>query len=189
MLRLGTSDWTDVAGWCLGPLGGAAAKSKKIKKIIDAFKARQAKKAAGGADAAGDANKAEKAADAAGDGAKAADDVKKDVNIDPDKYPESAQHIKEAQEAGHPAVLTKGDGPDAAKANRKEATGGAEPAGPGKQNDEYPPAMSKEGGKGASVKPIGASDNMGSGASLGNQTRDLKPGDKFRVTTNKKEKK
>lgn len=51
----------------------------------------------------------------------------------------------------------------------------------GKQLDEYPPAMFKEGGKGLSVRPIKSGDNMGSGASMGNQLRKYDDGTKVKV--------
>ncbi|MEV7098153.1 NucA/NucB deoxyribonuclease domain-containing protein [Amycolatopsis sp. NPDC051045] len=46
-----------------------------------------------------------------------------------------------------------------------------------KDRDEWPRAVFKEGGKGASVRHIGRSDNRGSGAALGNQLRGNKAGD------------
>ncbi len=44
------------------------------------------------------------------------------------------------------------------------------------ETDEYPPAMFKEGGKGANIRAISPSDNMGAGASMGNQLRNVKDG-------------
>ena len=52
---------------------------------------------------------------------------------------------------------------------------------PGFDRDEYPPAMSKEGGKGASVKLIKPSDNRGSGASISSQLRKYPNGTKYRI--------
>lgn len=46
--------------------------------------------------------------------------------------------------------------------------------------DEYPPAMSMEGGKGASVRAILRSDNRGSDSSAGHQLRGYNNGVKFR---------
>lgn len=43
----------------------------------------------------------------------------------------------------------------------------------GKDRDEYPPAMFKEGGNGASVRPIAPPDNRGAGKCIGAQCRDL----------------
>jgi hypothetical protein len=46
----------------------------------------------------------------------------------------------------------------------------------GKDRDEYPPAMFKEGGKGASVRPVTLKDNRGAGACMGAQCRGLPNG-------------
>lgn len=92
----------------------------------------------------------------------------KTVIISQSAYPESANHILDAQAAGHPVTLTIDRG--GARARRQAATGSF-PREPGKQPDEYPPAMFLEGGAGASVRNITASDNMGAGASMGNQLR------------------
>ena len=42
--------------------------------------------------------------------------------------------------------------------------------------DEYPPAVFEDGGKGASVQYIDASDNRGSGSSMRHQMEDLPDG-------------
>jgi RHS repeat-associated protein len=102
-----------------------------------------------------------------------------EVVVDGNKHPESAQHVAEAQAAGHPAEVTIDRGN--AKTNRAEALKGT-PAVPGKQRDEYPPASTQEGGGGASVRPINGSDNAGSGASYGNQIRPFADGTKIRIT-------
>jgi hypothetical protein len=88
------------------------------------------------------------------------------VVVDGAKHPESAQHVAGAQAASHPAVVTI-DRPGA-KGRRAAVTSGTKTE-PGKHRDEYPPAVTAEGGQGASVQSISASDNTGSGASLGNQ--------------------
>lgn len=46
----------------------------------------------------------------------------------------------------------------------------------GMDRDEVPPAVFKEGGANASVRNIPRSDNRGSGASIGNQLRDVPDG-------------
>lgn len=51
----------------------------------------------------------------------------------------------------------------------------------GKQLDEYPPAMFKEGGQGASVKAINSRDNMAAGACIGNACRGLADGEKVKI--------
>jgi hypothetical protein len=53
---------------------------------------------------------------------------------------------------------------------------------PGKDRDEYPPAVFKEGGRGAQVRPINPSDNRGAGASIGQQIKDVPNGDKVKIT-------
>ena len=107
------------------------------------------------------------------------DDIKdsknilKKVKIDSSKYPETASHIRDAQAKGYPSKLTVDRA--GAKANRAESLKGYDKI-PGKQPDEYPPAMFKEGGKGADIRAISPSDNMGAGASMGNQLRNIKDG-------------
>lgn len=88
-------------------------------------------------------------------------------------HPETAQHIEDAQSAGHPSEVTIDR--SGADANRAAAQKGIDKVA-GKQLDEYPPAMFKEGGAGASVRPITPSDNMGAGASIGNQLRGVADG-------------
>jgi hypothetical protein len=100
----------------------------------------------------------------------------KKITVSKSTHAESAKHIQDAQAAGHPKVLTL-DRPNAPK-NRAEALQGHDKV-PGKQLDEYPPAFTKEGGQGASVRPISSSDNMGAGARIGNLSRGLDDGEKI----------
>lgn len=67
-----------------------------------------------------------------------------------------------------------------AKMRRMDSIGGLDKV-PGKDLDEYPPAMFKEGSKGASVKPVSQSDNRGAGAYLGNKLRNYPDGTKIRL--------
>ncbi len=55
-----------------------------------------------------------------------------------------------------------------AKQNRKDALREIKNQA-GKDRDEYPPAMFKEGGSGASVRHMQPRDNQASGASIGGQ--------------------
>ncbi|KAA5830687.1 putative T7SS-secreted protein [Saccharopolyspora hirsuta] len=119
-------------------------------------------------------------------------DLPQYVIVDEGRYPESALHIEEAQsgqiwngrtwdeQPPKPSELTiERAGADF---NRKEALHGI--PGRGAENldrDEYPPAMFAEGGEGASVKYISASDNRGAGASMKNQVRDLENGDRVKI--------
>ncbi len=102
----------------------------------------------------------------------------KNIPISRARYGEAAEHIADAQRAGHPDVLTIAR--SGAPANRNASIGGL-PKVPGKQLDEYPPAMFKEGGAGASVRPIKPRDNMAAGACIGNACRGLPDGTKVRI--------
>jgi hypothetical protein len=114
-----------------------------------------------------------------------------EITVDSRKYPESAQHIQEAQSgtisrgnrqsagAPKPSVVTIDREGEAA--NRDESLRGI-PTAPGQDRDEYPPAMFEEGGKGASVKHIDSSDNQGSGSSMGTKLRGLPKGTKVKIT-------
>jgi hypothetical protein len=93
-------------------------------------------------------------------------------------HPESAQHIEDAQAGGQPSELTIDRA--GAKANRRESLRGVDRT-PGKDRDEYPPAMFREGGKGASVRPITSGDNRGAGACIGQQCKELPDGTKVKI--------
>jgi hypothetical protein len=101
-----------------------------------------------------------------------------EVKVSKSKYPESYRHIEEAVENGKPDTLTINR--QGAKGNRQEALKGLKKTS-GKDLDEYPPAMFKEGGKGASVKPINPSDNRGAGSSMGHQLKTYPDGTKVKI--------
>lgn len=115
------------------------------------------------------------------------------VIIDKVKYPETAQHVDEAQsglswrgderrEQQQPSDLTIDR--DGARDNRKQSLHGIPTRGAEKlDRDEYPPAMFKEGGFGASVKYIDASDNRGAGSSMRGQLSGLDNGEHVTVVT------
>lgn len=104
--------------------------------------------------------------------------VKKTISLSKSRNPEAAQHIEDAQKQGKPQIVTVNRA-GAAK-NRKASLLGV-PTVPGKDRDEYPPAMFKEGGTGASVRHIAPSDNRSAGACIGQQCQGLKDGDKVRI--------
>lgn len=111
-----------------------------------------------------------------------------EVKIDAQQYPEAASHIRDAQKKGKPSVLTV-DRKGSSKRRRQSLRGVKTEE--GKDRDEYPPAVTREGGKGASVRPIGSSDNRGAGSSMGGQIRNVPNGGKIRikvVNTRKKNK-
>lgn len=94
---------------------------------------------------------------------KAAKAAKK-VSLSAKKYPQSAKHALDAQKAGAPKTLTMDR--SGASSQRRAALKGKKTE-PGKDRDEYPMAMTKEGGNGASVRLIDKSDNRGAGACIG----------------------
>ena len=102
----------------------------------------------------------------------------RDVVVPAEKYPETARHIREAQANGQPQILTIDRG--GAKGRRADAMDG-NPVVPGRDRDEYPPAMFREGGAGASVRPISPSDNRGAGSCMGAQCRGLADGTPVRI--------
>jgi RHS repeat-associated protein len=104
----------------------------------------------------------------------------KTIQVSRSRYPLSAQHIDDAQAAGHPSILTV-DRSNAAQ-NRAASLQGYATA-PGLDRDEYPPAVFAEGGEGASVQYVPPSDNRGAGASIGNQLRGVPDGAKVQVVT------
>jgi hypothetical protein len=81
--------------------------------------------------------------------------------------------------AGKPSTLTVDRG--GAAGRRRDSRSGTDPV-PGRDRDEYPGAMFKEGGEGASVRPIDPSDNRGAGACVGAQCRDVPDGGTVEVT-------
>lgn len=108
--------------------------------------------------------------------------VAKKIYLSAKKYPQSAKHIADAQKAGAPKTLTV-DRVGAAE-RRKAALKGKKTE-PGMDRDEYPPAMSREGGQGASVRSINKGDNRGAGACLGAQCRDVPNGGRVKVLIKK----
>ncbi|MCT6519353.1 NucA/NucB deoxyribonuclease domain-containing protein, partial [Proteus vulgaris] len=101
------------------------------------------------------------------------DNEPKVIIVDKNKYPETAKHIEDAQKSGHPNILTVDR--DGAAKRRRESLKNIDPA-KGSDRDEYPPAMFKEGGTGASVRLISPSDNRGAGSCIGHQCRELPDG-------------
>jgi hypothetical protein len=94
-------------------------------------------------------------------------------------HPDLAANIWNAQQAGHPRVLTHGG--DAA-ANRAACLEDV-PNVRGLSRDEYPFASSKEGGRGAWVGHIPPSQQNSQGGILNNFFRrnNIRPGDKYGV--------
>jgi len=100
------------------------------------------------------------------------------VTVDATKHPASAAHIEAAQAGGKPSVLTIDR--SNARQRRAAATAGQQRTS-GMDVDEYPPAMFRQGGAGASTASIPSSDNRGAGAAIGNQLRGVPDGSSVEV--------
>ncbi|MGH9436918.1 MAG: NucA/NucB deoxyribonuclease domain-containing protein [Terriglobia bacterium] len=98
-------------------------------------------------------------------------------------FPETAAHVVSAQKRGFglPLMLTKDSIPLAKVQQRRRAATAGISCPPGQQPDEWPMAMFAEGGAGADVKCINASDNMSAGASVGTQLKGCPQGGKVIV--------
>jgi hypothetical protein len=90
-----------------------------------------------------------------------------------DRYPETAKHIQDAIESGHPNTCTIDR--DGAENNRKLSLRGIETK-KGYDRDEWPMAMCAEGGEGADIEYISPSDNRGAGSWVGNQLEEYPDG-------------
>ncbi len=107
----------------------------------------------------------------------------RDVLVSRSRYPESAANVDHAQRMGQPTVLTL-DRVGAAERRRESLQHiKRQPyrSLAGKDRDEYPPALTREGGFNSNVRYIGAGDNRGSGKAIERQVRDLPDGARIRV--------
>lgn len=105
-------------------------------------------------------------------------EVPTEITLSRQVHGEAAQHAADAIAGGKPDVLTIDR--SGAPANRQASIGALNKV-PGKHLDEYPPAMFKEGGAGASVRAINPRDNMSAGACIGNACRGLPDGARIRI--------
>jgi len=105
--------------------------------------------------------------------------IAKEIQLSRKVHGEAAVHAADAIAAGKPSILTIDRA--AAPANRNASIGALDKV-PAKHLDEYPPAMFKEGGSGASVRAVNPRDNMSAGACIGNACRGLPNGAKVRIT-------
>ena len=85
------------------------------------------------------------------------------ATISKSDFPETAQHIQDAIKNGHPDIVTI----SRLKATERRAESLKDIATKkGFDRDEWPMAIFKEGGKGASIRYISPSDNRGAGAAI-----------------------
>ncbi|RHF65836.1 Rhs family protein, partial [Bacteroides stercoris] len=100
------------------------------------------------------------------------------LQISKSEYPETTRHIQNAIKKGHPDVVTisrKG-----ATDRRKEAIANTKTK-KGRDRDEWPMAMFKEGGSGADIEYILPSDNRGAGSSIRAALSGCNDGDTIKI--------
>jgi RHS repeat-associated protein len=113
-----------------------------------------------------------------------AEQVDKEIAISKERFGPAAEHIERADAArGSDVITIERTGADA---RRAEAMAGKETKS-GLDRDEWPPAMSAEGGAGSSVEYIDPKANRGAGACIGNQCRGLPNGSKVRIKVTDKD--
>ena len=91
-------------------------------------------------------------------------------------YPEVWDHAHDAVKQGQPRVLHIDR--DNAVQHRRASLRGI-PTRKGLDRDEYPPAVAKEGGRGADVRYVESGENRAAGASMGNQLERWCDGQRF----------
>lgn len=98
------------------------------------------------------------------------------ISIPVNKYPETAQHVKDAILKGESSICTIDR--NGAESRRYDSLKGI-PTKEGYDRDEYPPAMCVEGGEGADIRYITPSDNRGAGSWMGHQLSEYPDGTKI----------
>ena len=94
------------------------------------------------------------------------------VAVSLSKYPNIADHVRDAIADGQPVILHI----DRKHADEHRAASTDDlPTKRGYDRDEYPPAMSREGGDSADVRYVKSSENRAAGASMGGATPWLLP--------------
>ncbi|RXZ78430.1 hypothetical protein EBB07_26940 [Paenibacillaceae bacterium] len=98
-----------------------------------------------------------------------------------DRYPETAQHIRDAVAKGLSDICTiDREGAD----KQRSASLQGIPTRKGYDRDEWPMAMCEEGGAGADIAYISPSDNRGAGSWVGNQLQEYPNGTRVRIVVN-----
>jgi hypothetical protein len=98
------------------------------------------------------------------------------VNFDDTRHNNIIDHAFDARRVVHPRTLRIAR--DEADANRKASLQGI-PTQRGFDRDEYPPAMSDQGGEGASVRYIEFRENRSPGRLMGERLRPFCDGQRF----------
>lgn len=106
------------------------------------------------------------------------------VRISHKRFPLVADHARDAVRSGEPMILTlERTGADRRRAAWRRAQGKAFPSRSDEDRDEYPPALSAEGGARTDLRYVEDGENQGAGASMGSQLRGVPNGRKFCVST------
>lgn len=102
------------------------------------------------------------------------------IGLSRTKYPSVVDHIEDAIRAGYPAVLVLNrPGAD----ERRDALLDGRPTTPGRELDEYPPAVARTAATAtrAHVRSVPEAENAGSGATMGLKLRPYCDGQRFRL--------
>lgn len=95
------------------------------------------------------------------------------------RYPTVADHVQDAIAAGESQVCTIDRG---GAAHRRALSLKGHATAPGKDRDEYPPAMCLEGGAGADVRLVPSGENRAAGAWMENRMAHWPDGTRVRLT-------
>lgn len=98
------------------------------------------------------------------------------VDLDNRRHIHVLDHAWDTIDKGHPQVLHLDR--EGADENRQQSLRGI-PTKPKHDRDEYPPAVSREGGRGAHVRYVGSRENRSAGSVMGRQLRRFCNGQAF----------
>lgn len=99
------------------------------------------------------------------------------IDLDNRSHARILDHVWDAIRVGHPTFLHIDR--EQAQAHRRVSLRGI-PTRRGYDRDEYPPAASREGGRGADVRYVRSAENRSAGSVMGRQLRGWCDGQRFR---------
>jgi hypothetical protein len=112
------------------------------------------------------------------------------VRLSVRRYPRVVDHVRDAKRPGKAPRRRRARAPCTLATHRSRRryrappTRGQRPgAHPTLDRDEYPPAVSIEGGRGSSVRYVPDQENQGAGSSMGHQLRPYCDGQAFRLVS------
>ena len=106
------------------------------------------------------------------------EDTSATLTISLSRFPHVADHARDAMAAGESSICTI-DRPGAGK-RRTDSLRGIATA-KGQDRDEFPPAVCKEGGKGADVRLVPSSENRSEGAWMSGQLKKWPNGTRIKI--------